>query len=101
MGLHFQNLLHAAQGMNPAEYTVNSRFRDGGHFSQLSHSVLAFLSYLSIPLRSPDARCLPSGLTQMVLMPVLLSAVCPSPALSAFTFVVHSGSSKALVFPSM
>lgn len=102
MGLHFQNLLHAAQGMNPAEYTVNSHvFRDGGHLSQSSHSVWAFLSYLSIPLRSPDARCLPSGLTQMALMPVLLSAVCPSPGLSAFTFVVHSGSSKALVFPSM
>lgn len=73
----------------------------GGHFHLPPHSSLTFLSYLSIPLRSPDARCLPSGLKQMVLMPVLVSAICPSPGLSAFIFAGHSGCSEAVVLPSM
>lgn len=73
----------------------------GGHSRLPSHSSLTFLSYLNIPLRSPDARCLPSGLKQMVLMPVLVSAICPSPGLSVFIFAGDSGSSKAVVLPSM
>lgn len=83
MGLHFENLLHAAEVVNPVDEVewrkpeVNRRYRTALGIK------LCILSYLSIPLRSPDARCFPSGLIQMVRMPVLMSAVCPSPGLSA------------------
>lgn len=44
VGLHFQNLLHAAQGMNPAEYTENSHVFKGWRSPQsvvtLSFSLL-------------------------------------------------------------
>lgn len=100
MGLHLQDLLHAAQVMNPAGDRITCFKGWSSPQSGLTPS-FSLRSYLSIPLRSPDARCWPSGLTQMLLMPVLLSAVCPSPCLSALVLAAHSGSSRALVFLSM
>ena len=59
--------------------------------------VVKHLSYLRIPLRSPDARCLLSGLTQMVLIPV-----GPSIAFSVFPHAVLPEPCRAAAeYPSL
>ncbi len=55
---------------------------------------------LSVPVRSPDARCSPSGLTHMVLMPVRFSEVCGS-AFSELLERVQSVSSRVEVLLSI